>query len=493
MSGRPNIILLMTDQHRADVLGVAGNTTVATPNLDLMASRGFAFRHAYCQGPLCVPARASLLTERYVRHHGATDNDYPADFELPTVPQAMAAAGYETAAIGKMHFYPHTPDIREGKQLMHSLGFDEVYEEVGKAASAKVETDYSDYLRARGTLDLHRDFVRARTARAKAAASKGFADGPLPPWTVEPSPLPVDDYLDNYIGRRIVTWLQTRRSEQPFFLWAGFAGPHAPWDAPTPYVDRYRASDISLDGDSTRRPEVPDSGPLATYLRTFLGLSASETLSDERIRTVRRHYYAGVSLIDDCIGQILAQLDASGLADNTWVVYTSDHGEMLGTHGLLNKEVFYEPAVRIPLIMQPPGGTTGRVIDSLVEHVDLSATLRDIASAPTIPSSAGQSLLPALSDGGAHRDVVVSENFGFGMWRTATHKLVVYEKESMPVQLFDLTRDPLEDHNVVDDPRYAGVVDDLMTRYVKPFLSTPARCGEPDLVERGGVVPHGKT
>ncbi len=484
MTARPNILWLLSDQHRGDIMGARGHHVVRTPNMDRLAREGVLFNDVFCQGPLCVPARVSLMTERYVRDHGAFENDYFAAAELPTMLQAIRDGGYHTTAIGKMHLFPHYPDVDDGLPLMRAMGFQEVLEVVGKLACGFIRNPYTDYLDELGLLDTYRTFVRERTPWRHNRESRRDSK---PTWTVDPSPLPAEHYLDTWVGRRAVQWLENYRGEDPFFLWVGFPGPHDPWDAPAEHVRHYEDVDVSL--DSTLRPEVPEDGPLSVFLRSFLRYSSSDTLTDDRARDVRRHYFANVTLIDESIGQILDALERTGTADNTWVVYSSDHGEMLGTHGFLNKMVFYEPSVRVPLIIRPPGGIgAGRVHSGLLEHVDLSATLRDLAGVGEVPGSAGRSFAEVFSGSMLRpRESVVSENYGFAMWRNDRYKLVVYEKDRQPVQLFDLVEDPMEDHNRVADPAYASVVADMVDAYVQPFLSTPPVRTGPDIVERSGA------
>jgi arylsulfatase len=484
----PNILWLFTDQHRADVIGAAGHPVVHTPNLDALAARGTSFDGAYCMGPLCMPSRTSLLTGRYVRDHGVANNRTELAGPLPTIVQSIRDAGYYTAAVGKMHLYPHRASVADGLDIMHGYGFDYVNELGGKLASSRVSSSYTDYLAERGLLDTYRNFVRRRAPHLGLLPNQPA--GRKPTWTVDPTPLPADAYIDNFVGDRAVSWIDEVDTERPFFLWVGFPGPHDLWDAPAEYVEQYRDADIEL--DSTTRPEVPKDGPLKEFLETFLAYSSSPTLTDERAIEVRRHYFANVTLIDAAIGRIIDALRRRGLDEDTWIVYSTDHGEMLGTHGLLNKMVFYEPSVRVPLIIRPPGGGQARRFTGLVEHLDLSTTLVELAGGKPVPDSPGRSLtglvdsaqrgkfvvasattnFPRCAPG---REVVVSENFGFGLWRTERYKLVAHEARRLPVQLFDLAEDPGEDQNQVDDPARRHVVADLMDAYVHPFLDGPPR------------------
>jgi len=433
-----NILWLLSDQHRADVMGCAGHPLVKTPHLDELAARGTRYDSAYCQGPLCMPSRASLLTGRYVRDHGVLNNKTTLP-PMPTIVQSIRDAGYHTATIGKMHLYPHRDDVTDGLDIMRGYGFEYADEIGGKLASRQVRSSYTDYLASRGLLGTYQRFI-ARSANGVTA----------PMWTVRETPLPVDAYIDNWVADQAVRWIEQERDSRPFFLWVGFPGPHNPWDAPAEYVEPYEHAEIEL--DSTRKPELPPGGPLRQFLERFLAYSSSDTVTDDRIREVRRRYFANVTLIDAGIGRIMAALKRRGLDNDTWVIYSTDHGEMLGTHSLFNKMVFYEPSVRVPLIVRPPGGTTAPAVEKgLVEHVDLAATLVEWAGAKQVPDAAGLTL-------GTRRDRVLSENFGFAMYRTDRWKLVTHEPSGLAVQLFDLEEDQEEDRNVIADPAYSEVV-----------------------------------
>ena len=300
----PNILWLLTDQHRADVIGSAGHPVVRTPNLDALASQGTSFDGAYCMGPLCMPSRTSLLTGRYVRDHGVVNNRTEMSEPLPTVVQSIRDAGYLTAAIGKMHLYPHLGSVADGLDIMHGYGFEHVNEVGGKLASTKVRSSYTDHLAELGLLDTYRDFARRRAPIVSFLPNP--PTGRKPTWAVDPTPLPSAAYIDNWVGEQAVDWIGSVDGERPFFLWVGFPGPHDPWDAPAEYVEQYRDAEITL--DTTRRPEVPADGPLKEFLDTFLAYSTSQTLTDERAIEVRRHYFANVTLIDAAIGRIIEAL-----------------------------------------------------------------------------------------------------------------------------------------------------------------------------------------
>ncbi len=446
-------------------MGCAGDPVVQTPHLDRLASEGVRFDRAFCQGPLCQPARASLLTERFVRDHGLPGIG-AVDHELPTIVQKVREAGYHTACIGKMHFEHGRPaHMRDPSESTRAYGFVEAIETTGPLGSARVDSEYTDYLGAKGLLETHRDFMRKYSP---AAGQRTIEAGIL--LNADPNPLPPEDYIDAWHGRRVVQWIKDYDRDEPFFLWVGFPGPHDPWDAPASYVDRYRDADMPMPA-SLKRPELPEPGPMRAFLEMMFHYCGTDDMTDDVIRSVRRAYYANVTIIDEAIGKICSALADKGMLDDTWVIYTSDHGEQMGEHRMLSKMVPYEHAVRVPLIMRPPEGIDGRVVDSMVGHIDLSATVRDIAGASSDPGFSGHSLLGHTDGGqGFERDVVFSQCWGFAMARTDRYKLVVHENTLRPEQLFDLEADPTEDENLVDVPVRAADLERLMEEHMRPFL-----------------------
>ncbi|MGH7779384.1 MAG: sulfatase family protein [Candidatus Binataceae bacterium] len=481
MNAKPNIVVVMADQHRADMLGCAGDPVIKTPHIDRLAREGVRFDRAYCQGPLCMPARASVLTERYVRDHGVFENRSQVADGTPTFLHRIRAAGYRTSAIGKMHLWPHglaqhqsTAAMRE---VLVAYGFDDPIETVGKLASRAHDTPYTDYLRERGLLEVYRSFI----AHNRLSGNRAGA----PSWHADPCPLPVEDYPDAWHGRRAAQWIDDYAGDAPFFLWVGFPGPHNPWDAPREAVDQYRDAEIPMPR-SLERPAVPAAGPFNLFLNAFLAHSDSSTMTDEAIIAMRRAYYANVSVIDAGLGAIVSALARRQMLDNTWVVYTGDHGEMMGEHRMLAKMVFYEPSVRVPLIVRPPGAMPARVVHERVQLMDLSATIRDIAGAGALTDSAANSLLPAIRDNRAPAAIpaLVSENYGFAMFLADRYKLVVFEDTLEPGQLFDEIEDPAEDRNLCGDPAYAKVIDAMHEEHVAPFFKTAPLRPHPGLTSR---------
>jgi arylsulfatase len=455
MPDRPNILVLMSDQHRADAMGCSGNPDVSTPNLDRLAAEGTSFRRAYCQGPLCAPSRVSFLTERYVRDHGVMDNNREVDESMPTFLHSLQRAGYHTACFGKMHLYVQAGirDVKPQLPRMQQLGFDESHETGGKGASVRMRSEFTEWLEANELFESYRQhFVGMRGQ---------------PAWATIPFPLPLEAYPDYWMGGQVARWIETYNRESPFMMWVGFPGPHSPWDAPADWVDRYAAT--SPRTGSTARPQESASEAYNRFIGPRLRDSDSDTLTPERADAVRRAYLANVSLIDESIGLVIAALERRGELENTVIVYTTDHGEMLGDHGLLAKRVFYEPSVRVPLIIRAPSVASGVVREDIVQMVDIPATLRDFAGGEPVTDGVGRSLL----DGPA-RQVAYSENLGFAMAVTDRWKVVAHEETGEAVALFDLWTDPLEDRNVVAEPSLRSILDALMANEMAELLSRPA-------------------
>lgn len=468
MTKAPNIVLLMSDQHRADVMGCAGDPAAITPNIDLLASEGVRFSRTNCQGPLCMPARASFVTERWVRDHGVFDNFSEIGAGTPTFLHSLREAGYHTAEIGKMHLWMHSrhPDKTtwDMEPFMESLGFAETLETVGKHASLKRDNPYFAHLRGRGLLEGYQRSLESRTH--KSADEQMFAA-----WDATPNDLPLDDYVDAWHGLEAVQWIENYDRDAPFFLWLGFPGPHDPWDAPESACRWYDGVDIPRPG-STLAPDPTNTRNLSGLIEMMQGMADSDTLTPDRLRDLRRAYYAAVTVIDQAVGRVIDALDRKGIRDETWIIYTTDHGEMLGEHNLLLKCLFYDPAVRVPLIVRPPGGREARTVDELVEQIDLAAAIRDIAGGPRLPNSAARSLRGYVDGVDPEpRPLSITENWGFASFETDDHKLIVDEDTLTAVQLFDRNDDPFEDNNIVADPESAEVIELLMETHVRPFLS----------------------
>ncbi|HEU5316391.1 MAG TPA: sulfatase-like hydrolase/transferase, partial [Chloroflexota bacterium] len=417
---RPNILIILPDELRADALGCAGHPVYRTPHVDRLAREGVRFTNAYCTGPLCMPARASMISGLYPHNHGVQENagSLPADDE--SYARLLRDAGYATAYVGKTHFGSDAPgrDFVAHEAFVRQRGFDYIHQIPGPAALTKTDNHLTRRWAERGLLEKYREDYRRRAADGGAGA-----------WA---SPLPLEEFADSYVGAKAEEWLRGYDDHRPFLFVVGFGGPHPPFDAPEPYASMYDPAAIP---DPIPPEKVPDDWERRAQI-------AKERMAN---------YGGKISLIDDRVGRILAILDERGWTENTLVIFLSDHGEMGGDHGRYHKSVFFEGAARIPFIVRwtaaLPAGTR---VDAPIEQLDLFATVVEAGGAPPSARAFARSLLPlARGDGDAPaRDAVFSELKRQIMIRTQRHKYVV-DAEGAGLQLFDLREDPTERRNLV--------------------------------------------
>jgi choline-sulfatase len=427
----PNILIIMADEHAPQFSGFGGHPLVKTPHLDRLAAGGVLFRNAYCNSPLCVPSRMSFMTGRYPHLNGAYDNTTALSSDAVTWAHLLRAAGYDAALSGKQHFIG--PDQLHGFQAQ--LAFD---------------LHASNH---HGVFDWERGTPKA------AQPWPGLAQaGPGTTREIE-----VDDAVE---AAALAYIKDPARKERSWALDVGFIAPHFPLVVPEKYWAMYPPEEMDL-------PVIPEGHletqhPLFTRMRGMFG--SLDAFPEEQVRRGRAAYYGLITYLDDKIGRLVAALDETGQLENTLVIYTSDHGEMNGEHGMWRKSNFYEQSVRVPLILSWPGGLpAGRVVEHNVSLVDVVATMVDGAGAETVGALDGESLLPlARGDAGAAAewdDEVFSEYLAHGvarpvaMLRRGRHKLI-YSLDDPPV-LFDLEKDPGEFRNVADDPAYAPALEEL--------------------------------
>jgi len=412
---RPNFLLLMADQLAAQWLPAYGNDVVQAPNLNRLAREGVVFDSAYCASPLCTPSRAALLTGRLPSRIGAYDNAAELPASCPTVMHHLRAAGYATGLSGKMHFvgpdqlhgyerrltndvYPPdlgwTPDWRapltERLPWYHSM---ESVQDPGVCA-ASMQMDYDDEVAARAVRQL---FDHARS------------------------------------------------DERPFFLTVSFTHPHDPWELRPEYWERYDPDAISLPAVGPLPRSEAD--PHSIRLRDMSGIDAAG-LDAAQVRRARHAYFAAISYVDERIGDVLRALRESGLEDDTVVLFTSDHGELLGERGLWYKMAFFDPAARVPLLAWAPARFTPAHVAQPVSLLDLAPTLLELAGLDPVADLDGRSLAPALGGGPLAAVDVVAEYLAEGvnapavMLRRGSRKYICCPGD--PEQLYDLDEDPRE-------------------------------------------------
>jgi arylsulfatase len=461
---QPNILILMTDQQRADCFSSAGHPVIQTPHMDRLANEGMRFAQTYTPSPLCMPARFSFLSGLYCHTHGQWwNNPGTFDADLPTYPRELQRVGYHTCQIGKAHLYKvGKKRMDEWKPFMQTLGWDEVYETPGPRGSVVTQSLVSDRWRELGCLDIVREdaLKRRQTNRFTAA------------W---PSPLPSGETLDDIIGRLAVDYLSSYDRPEPFLTFVGFGGPHDPWDPPKEWADLYDPKDMPAAKPITEPgPWVPE--PAATHQRKLQGNNAFG-LTPDAIARMRAHYYAKISHIDSWIGRILETLEQRGMLDNTYIIFWSDHGEMLGDKGRVYKWVFYEESVHVPLIIRPPHAAhPGIVYDGLTTLVDVYPTILDLAGSSAQYRGFGHSLLPVLDDPQlANHQEVCSEIDFRTMIFDGRYKLVIDNASAALLKLYDLQEDPDEAVNLVGHDGTEETVAHLKERLLAWLLRTQLR------------------
>ena len=450
---RPNILFIMADQLAAQVLPAYGHLLVKTPNLDRLAQRGVVFDNAYCNYPIWAPARFALHTGRLATRIGAYDNAAELPAETPTFLHYLRAMGYRTCLSGKMHFV--------GPDQLHG------YEE-------RVTTDvYPSDFTWTADWSLGEDTWVPWYHSMRAVLDAGV-------WRRN-----VNVEYDDEVEVEAQRWLHDHADSndpRPFFLTASFISPHDPYLAPQRYWDRYAGVDI----DPPRVADIPPEQRDAHSRRLFHVTGRHlEEVTEAHVCNMRRAYYAMVSYVDDKVGALLDTLEATGLADNTVVVFTADHGDMLGERGLFFKMSFYEWSVRVPLIVCHPGSLPSRRVQQNVSLVDLFPTFLSLSSdgdAPDLVNPVdGHSLLGLLTgDGDGWPDTALSEYTGEGtaaplfMVRRGPHKYV--HGESDAPMLFDLEQDPDELTNLAGRTEHAATEAALRAEVYAQW--SPARLAE---------------
>jgi arylsulfatase A-like enzyme len=462
--GKPNILWICGDDHAAYVIGAYGNAKVRTPNLDRLAAGGMRFDRAYCNVPLCAPSRQSFITGRYPRSLGVTLLETPFPDRGTTVAQLLSAAGYDTRAIGKMHF-----------NTDRTHGFDKIV----------YSREYQEFNRGRNRKPLPRD-VDVLPPWKPFEDPKVWLNSECRPFGAADA-----DMVGTFFAEEAARTLAARAeaAPRPFFLMVSFNEPHSPYRCPVEY--RGRHSPDSFD--------IPKVGPADEP-----GIPAAmRGLTDRDKRNIQAAYYTSVEFMDKNVGLVLDALERSGLARNTLVVYTSDHGVFLGQHGWFEKHALYEPAVRAPLIARFPGRIAeGQSTRALVELIDLVPTFLEYGGVPVPDAVQGRSLVGLLEGRKRyHRDRVFVEYAPNeeAMVRTERWKLIYSLgrrersdgfKTGLPprgreVRLYDLDADPDETSNLAGRPELAGVVSEL-TESLAGHLKKTARL--PELLPRDGDV-----
>ena len=469
MPERPNILWLMADEQRADSMSYSGTPWAHTPYLDHVARAGTRFSAAYTPSPVCVPARACLLTGRYGSSIGVLNNHHWLNLDDPRfLTWTFAANGYQVASFGKHHY--GCPRRAFDFESRHVLG---------------ERVDYYAY-------KVPVDDREAGVVRYEGGKSPWLLAGRFPGT--------VDDTPEMHNIQQALDWMQRRDPSRPYFLQLSFNAPHTPVVTPAPFDTLIDADAVDLPLDWSQAMDFAS----ATHRECLCDYAGTHRLSDAQIRRARQCYYGHVACVDHVFGRLLTALEAMGALENTLIVYVADHGTHLGDHGFFQKQSFWDAAARVPCFFTGPG-IRAQTIDTPINIGSLLPTLLDLVGLEIPPQVEFPSLAPALRHGPGPEMVgpVFSEiDYGllgyrsgerYVMVRDGRWKLSLYRDPRDPGRvsgaeadrvLFDLDSDPGETRNLAQDPAYAPVMEALIARIdawdrartiIKPSLVETAR------------------
>jgi arylsulfatase A-like enzyme len=494
---RPNILFITSDQHHASALG-AVNDRIQTPNLDRLCREGVRFERAYCTNPTCTPCRASMITGVYPSQHGAWSLGTKLFEDVPTVGELFGHAGYATALIGKAHFQPLAsepgmeslecqPTLRDLDfwRSFHGpwYGFEHVEVARNHTWESHAGQHYGIWMEENGLpnwRDYFADWPRDREDMERRRAMRCWD-------------LPEEFHYTRWTAERTIAHIERAAAAgRPFLTWASFHDPHPPYSVPEPWASMYDPQDMVpgelAPGEHEKNP--PHFGMTQQEQPRFRELyfedhgihgGHSHLRDREELKKDMAIYYGMVSFMDQQIGRILDALDRLGLAENTLVVFTTDHGHFLGQHGLIAKAIHhYEDLLRLPFIVRWPGRVpAGTVSQAIQNTVDLSPTFLAAAGLDVPGRMTGVNQLDTWLGGEAARSWSITENrhtrtnFHMHTFVTARHKLTVYRKFPYG-ELFDLEVDPGETNNLWDEPSAAGIKAQLLHEFLQARMQCEA-------------------
>lgn len=433
MSKQPNVVIIMSDQHHRQFMGCGNDSIIKTPAMDALAARGTQFQNAYCAFPLCCPSRMAFMTGQMPSSLNCLDNARQLDSDTPTFAHMFGASGYETVLAGRMHF--NGPDQRHG---FHRRLVGEI------------------------TTDIYGD---DRESLKNILTNGPWFTGPSAASIVKSGPgeCAYEQY-DQVVARRAAEWITSRKNDRPFMLTVGFVLPHAPFVCSQEDFDTYDAL--------VREEDLPDWQDM-THPELQRFQKQSKLLDEPRVskkdqRRARVAYYGMCASVDRQVKRVVDAIEAAGQTSNTLIVYTSDHGEQLGEHGMWWKHTFYEGAAGVPMIFAGPGVPQGRKVSQNVSLLDLGQTLLEMTGSKKIPTTQGRSFACLFDQQtqNAWDDTVLAEN----LWPVADTRLQRMIKRGpwklciypgLDSLLFNTAEDPGELHNRADDPEMAALVKEL--------------------------------
>jgi arylsulfatase A-like enzyme len=449
---KPNILLLFTDQQRFDTIAALGNSVIKTPAMDRLACEGTAFTRAYTPSPVCISGRCCLVTGQPAHRTGCTDNvAMPQD--LSSFMEQLTAAGYQTHGTGKMHFSPDP---------LRAWGFEsrDVAEEVRHEGN-----DYYAYLQKEGYDHIIED---------GGLRSEYY-------YIPQPSQFPPRHHQSTWVADRSIDFLKNRDQSRPFFLWSSWVKPHPPFESPVPWSKLYRPEEVGYSYNPENSAEV-----LTIWNRIQNRYKWRDNGRDDNLlRTMRAAYMACISFVDYNVGRVLEELGDE--IDNTLVILTSDHGEMLGDYGCVGKRCMLDPSVRVPLLIRwPDNFSAGARCDTPVSLLDLWPTLLSVAGAEESAAQGYGSSLMEVARGKEKGRRVISQ---FQQKHLGTYMLAdrdrkyIYSAADRKEWLFDISGPAmsLEERDVTKDPVYASQLNSIRSE----LIGLLEKDGADDAVENG--------
>jgi choline-sulfatase len=464
---RPNVLLLMSDQHKRSCMGVAGDPVAITPNLDALARESVRFTNVYCANPVCGPSRASMLTGLFTHHLGDAGGDFYAP-AYKTMPGQFSRDGYFTGLIGKMHF---------GDAQLHGFDYELEFNDWFQCLGPKAKL-YAEEMGAPGSGG---GLPQIPGLWEKGDPWKGHREreGRLGPVAVgRPSVMEEEDHFERFVADQTIRFLETyAQGDQPFLLVSSFLKPHNPFMPAKRFADMFQPEEMKL--SPTWGKADCDNMPRHVRYEIESCHYTPELRDGAEAQKRMAYYYGNLAQMDDCAGRILRALKRLGLDENTIVVYTSDHGEMLGDLGLWNKFQFYEGSCGVPFMVRLPGSSPAQC-DVPLSLVSLCATLADLCQVRIEGPNDGKSFASLVRDpksnfeyGPVFAEFSIRDNNAKYMIRDGQWKYT-YWIDDTP-ELYDLSSDPEELRNLAGRPDYAGKVKELHERLAVWYTPPPAK------------------
>jgi choline-sulfatase len=458
----PNIVVIFPDQWNGAHIGALGHPMVRTPIVDKLFAQSAVFGRCQTNSPLCQPARVSFATERWPWETGVARNS--GGYIDPTLPSHVRRmrdeAGYRTAVIGKVHLHNEPGHRSNHVGILEQWGFEESDEIAGAAKTAVGEfSSYTDYLFDNSPLNTGRqNYVDYLTEYLALYQRQEEWEVP----SISTCPMRDTDTPDAYIGRTAAEWIRNQPGDRSFYLQVNFTGPHPPWNAPDSMQALYDPYDPALVLPNMVEPGLPHSD-LISGLRSEYPIVPDE----DQLRKAMVKYYANITTVDVAIGVVVQALRDAGIMGETWIIFASDHGELMGEKNLLTKLVFFHQSIHVPLAIRPPEGTPTWTSNAMVDLFDVAATVLEIGGLGPSAGARGESLLTKVAEGPTsptaheHHTELAGQCWHHSMVNTDDYKLVVDDRLGDVVEFYDLTTDPEELVNQVNDPATQSVRDDL--------------------------------